>query len=96
MSEAPVSRAEFDALLKELREVQARLHDFEERLSLEEDDLSEETVQIIAAAVAAYIGKRATIRIVRRSSRPETWLLQGRAALQASHAMPRVRGLNYN
>jgi hypothetical protein len=93
MSESTVSRAEFDALLLELRDVKKRLDEFESKLPAS-DGLSDETAQVIAAAVAAYIGKRATIRVIRKVGDSDQWSLQGRAALQGSHAMPRTRGIH--
>jgi len=89
MSEEVVSRAEFDALLAELKDVKKRLQEFEKKLGAD-DGLTDETAQVIAAAVAAYLGKRATIRFIRKVGDSDQWRLQGRAALQGSHAMPRT------
>ena len=48
------------------------------------DDLSEETVMVICAAVAAYLGVQAPIRQIRLlHSHP--WGQQGRVTIQASH-----------
>ena len=92
MSTDGVTRAEFDALLKELQSVRAKLADLEKRLP-QDEELNEEVLEVIAAAVAAYLGKRATIRVIRRVNERDTWRLQGRAALQGSHAMPRTRAI---
>jgi methylmalonyl-CoA carboxyltransferase large subunit len=49
-----------------------------------EEPLTEETVLAIAAAIAAYLGKRARIRQIRLvGSTP--WAQQGRVSIQASH-----------
>jgi predicted nucleic acid-binding Zn-ribbon protein len=93
MSEEVVSRAEFETLLHELQDVKKRLQEFEKKLSVS-NEISEETAQIIAAAVAAYLGERAQIRIIRRVSDADQWRQQGRTALQASHSMPRTRALH--
>ena len=47
--------------------------------------LSPDVVLAISAAVAAYLGKRATIRQIHVSGET-TWVHQGRAAHQGSHA----------
>jgi len=47
-------------------------------------EISEETMLIIAAAVAAYLGERAHIRIVRLLP-SHAWAQQGRVSIQASH-----------
>ncbi len=91
MSESTVTRAEFDAVLRELQDVRKRLQEFETKLA-SHDGVSEEVAQVIAAAVAAYLGKRATIRVIRKVGGGDQWSLQGRAALQGSHVMPRTRG----
>lgn len=92
MSDEAVSRAELDALLRELQAVKSRLAEFESKIPIH-DGLTEETLQVIAAVVAAYVGKRATFRVVRKVEDSDEWTLQGRAALQGSHAMPRTRGV---
>lgn len=49
-----------------------------------EDQISPETVLLIAAAVAAYLGERAHIKVVRLVS-SHAWAQQGRVSIQASH-----------
>jgi len=93
MSQEVVSRAEFDALLGELKSVKKRLQEIEAKSSAA-DSMTEETALVIAAAVAAYLGKRATIRMIRKVADSDQWRLQGRAALQASHSMPRTQALH--
>lgn len=46
-----------------------------------------ETVLAISGAVAAYLGKRATIRQI-HFRHGAAWAQQGRAAVQASHMVP--------
>ena len=50
------------------------------------DGLSEELVLVISAAIAAYLGKRPHIRQI-RLLRSDAWAQQGRATVQASHAL---------
>lgn len=49
--------------------------------------LTVDVVTAISAAVAAYLGKRATIRQIHFAHGP-AWAQQGRAAVQASHFIP--------
>ncbi|HEY3839043.1 MAG TPA: hypothetical protein VGL72_20860 [Bryobacteraceae bacterium] len=49
--------------------------------------ISEEVMLVIAAAVAAYLGERAHIRVVRLAS-SNAWAQQGRVSIQASHRLP--------
>ena len=53
-----------------------------------EEGISEEILMAIAAAVSAYMGKRAPIRQVRLVS-SQAWAQQGRAYIQASHRIER-------
>jgi len=48
------------------------------------EEISEETLAVISAAIAAYLGKRPHIRAIRLVSSP-TWAQQGRVSIQASH-----------
>jgi methylmalonyl-CoA carboxyltransferase large subunit len=50
------------------------------------EGLSEETVLVIAAAVAAFLGKKAPIRQIRLLG-SAAWAQQGRVTIQASHAL---------
>jgi methylmalonyl-CoA carboxyltransferase large subunit len=52
------------------------------------EGITEETLLAIAAAVSAYLGKRAPIRQVRLVS-SQAWAQQGRAFIQASHRIER-------
>lgn len=88
MSETPVTRAEFEALRAELADIKALL----KAQVAPAPEMDEETLQVIAAAVAAYLGKRASFRIVRRISEDsEAWRTQGRATVSARHELPRTR-----
>ena len=49
-----------------------------------EETVSEEVMLVIAAAVAAYLGERAHIRVVRLAP-SHAWAQQGRVSIQASH-----------
>lgn len=53
-----------------------------------EEGITEELLLTIAAAVSAYLGKRAPIRQVRLVS-SQAWAQQGRAFIQASHRIER-------
>lgn len=50
------------------------------------EEISEEILMAISAAVAAYLGKRAHIRTVRLLS-STAWAQQGRVSIQASHRL---------
>ncbi len=49
--------------------------------------LSEETLLVISAAIAAFLGKKAPIRQI-RLLRSDAWAQQGRTTIQASHTLP--------
>lgn len=55
------------------------------------DDLSEELVVVISAAIAAFLGKKTYIRQVRLDG-STTWVKWGRTKIQASHALTVRRG----
>lgn len=50
------------------------------------EELSEELVAVISAAVAAFLGKKPHIRQIRLLG-GAAWAQQGRATIQASHAL---------
>jgi methylmalonyl-CoA carboxyltransferase 12S subunit len=52
----------------------------------QEQPLSEEIMLVIAAAVAAYLGERTHIRVVRLVP-SHAWAQQGRVSIQASHQL---------
>jgi len=51
-----------------------------------ESGISHETVVALSAAIAAYLGKRPRIRQIRLLGSP-SWAQEGRATIQASHAL---------
>ncbi len=88
MSQDAVSRAEFEALRAEVASLRAALAAMKKEAGVPDDHL-----HLIAAAVAVYLGKRATIRYIRRSGdASDSWRSQGRASISASHQLPRVKG----
>jgi methylmalonyl-CoA carboxyltransferase 12S subunit len=50
-----------------------------------EEDLSDELVMVIGAAIAAFLGKKAHVRQIRLLS-SAAWLHQGRVTIHASHS----------
>jgi methylmalonyl-CoA carboxyltransferase large subunit len=57
-----------------------------------EREIPGEIILAISAAVAAFLGKRASIRQIRLTGET-AWAIQGRATVQASHGIGFVRGL---
>jgi methylmalonyl-CoA carboxyltransferase 12S subunit len=55
------------------------------------DGLSEETVMVISAAIAAYLGVKPHLRQIRLINN-NPWGLQGRVTIQASHALETHHG----
>lgn len=58
------------------------------------DDVSPETILVLSAAVAAFLGKRARIRSARlvRTAPSNAWAQQGRVFVQASHNLGVMHG----
>ncbi|MFO0959555.1 MAG: hypothetical protein U0800_19325 [Isosphaeraceae bacterium] len=52
----------------------------------EPEELGEELVMVIGAAIAAFLGKKAHIRQIRLIGSP-AWGMQGRVTIQASHTL---------
>lgn len=52
-----------------------------------QDGIDEATMYLISAAIAAFLGKRATIKSIRPvvGQALDLWRLQGRVAIQGSH-----------
>jgi methylmalonyl-CoA carboxyltransferase large subunit len=92
----PDLRTTVEALSDQVRILTQRVQELTERVEAlrpkpDEDAVPEHVLQVIAAAVAAYLGKRATIRFVRPAAPdPESWSLQGRVAIQGSHVQKGV------
>jgi methylmalonyl-CoA carboxyltransferase large subunit len=76
------SIAELKALVAELV---ARVQTLEQQAAEREPEVSDDVLLAIAAACAAYLGKRATIKQV-HLTRGSTWATQGRQA-QQGHAV---------
>jgi len=74
--------AELKALVAQLS---ARLQTLEEQAAHWHPQVNDDVLLAIAAACAAYLGKRATIKQV-HLRRGSTWASQGRAAAQQLHA----------
>ena len=81
------------AMEQRLREVEARLPATAaptpglKPAAAQDEAVSEEILMVIAAAVAAFLGKKAKIRKVRRMTEfgINPWSQQGRVSIQASH-----------
>lgn len=105
MSGAGVTREEVDLLRAEIRELRgvlerlvaaqggAALSPANDRGATQEP-LSEELAAVIGAAVAAFLGKRATVKFVRQLHEDDTsaWRAQSRATVAATRQPPRMRG----
>jgi methylmalonyl-CoA carboxyltransferase 12S subunit len=55
------------------------------------NELNEELILIISAAIAAFLGKKPQIRQIRLLG-TAAWAQQGRVLIQASHALPMRHG----
>lgn len=75
---------ELGQLRAEVRALTRRLESLEEEVRQLRPPIPEDDLFLLAAAVAAYLGKRAPIRQVRLLG-TRTWSQQGRVSLQASH-----------
>jgi methylmalonyl-CoA carboxyltransferase large subunit len=82
MSETDTTVADLLALLAQLA---ARVQTLEEQAARRHPEAGEDVMLAIAAACAAYLGKRATVKQV-HLRRGATWVAQGRTAVQQSHA----------
>ena len=74
--------AELKALVAGLA---ARVQTLEEQADQRHPEVSEDVLLAISAAIAAYLGKRATIKQV-HLRRGSTWAATGRVAAQEMHA----------
>jgi methylmalonyl-CoA carboxyltransferase 12S subunit len=92
--------AELQSLRKRVDEIEAMLaaqaqHEPDGHKAVEataNQEVPRELALVISAAVAAFLGKRATLRQIRLTGETP-WAMQGRATIQASHAIEFVRGL---
>ncbi|MCG9895430.1 MAG: hypothetical protein MH204_08150 [Fimbriimonadaceae bacterium] len=88
MSDAPVTRAEFEELKAQIAELKALLKGADV-----EEGIPDDHMVAISAALAAYLGKRATIKFVRRKFTPgDSWRSQGRVSVAGSHRLEKTRG----
>jgi hypothetical protein len=71
-------------LQAEVRELRKRVERLESLLFELLEPIPEEDLVVLAAAVAAYCGKRTPIRQIRLLGN-KSWAIQGRVSLQASH-----------
>lgn len=78
MSESNETVAELKALIAQLVD---RVQTLEEKTAQRHPEVTDEVLLAIAAACAAYLGKRATIKHV-HLTRGSTWATQGRQAQQ--------------
>jgi len=102
-----MSKSEIKKLEDQVAELGARLAKLEARVAQlanapaepapaplppSKQEIPAEIILAISAAVAAFLGKRASIRQIRLTG-TTPWAQQGRATVQASHAVEFVRGL---
>lgn len=89
-----VSRAEFEALQEEIADLRAQIQGLLATSKKPgEPKISEDLIAVIAATIAAYLGKKATIRFIRRAGdETAVWQEYGRASISGSHALPKTRG----
>ncbi len=90
--EVTLSAAQFTALQEQLAALVARVDQLEGDLAAVRAGvpLDHDVVLAISAAVAAYLGKRATVKQV-RLHRASSWSAQGRASHQQSHSISLTR-----
>ncbi|MBB3205802.1 hypothetical protein FHS27_001606 [Rhodopirellula rubra] len=82
-----------DEMLQLLRSLNDEVQGLRKRVDMLEANqpkrvISEELVCILSSTIAAYLGVKPRIRQIRLVS-SESWAHQGRATIQASHALKR-------
>jgi methylmalonyl-CoA carboxyltransferase large subunit len=88
-----VTRAEFEELRAEIASLKEMIRSLSSASPANPAGIPEEHLYAISAAIAAYFGKRATIKIVRRADEAgDSWRTQGRVTVAASHHLSRTRG----
>lgn len=98
-----MSKHEVKSLKAKVEELEKRIAQLESTLAAAkgapsaerpaiETGIPGEIILAISAAVAAFLGKRASIRQIRLTGETP-WAMQGRATVQASHGIEFVRGL---
>lgn len=90
-AEAEVKKlhAELEALKKELEARLAAVEALIPKPAPEEEQVSAETLAMIAVAVTAYLGKKVKIRSAQLLHTASPWAQAGRAIVQASHNLKR-------
>lgn len=92
--------ASLEALRAEVDQMHRRLASLEERLTGSQtakaspaagEPIPEATIAAISAAIAAFLGHKPRLRQIRLIGNT-SWALQGRATIQASHALNRIAG----
>lgn len=81
-----MNESDLEQMRSEIRALGRRVEHLEEELSKLREPIPEEDIFLLAAAVAAYLGKRAPIRQVRLLG-TTTWSQQGRVSIQASRRL---------
>ena len=81
-----MSEDELDQMRSEIRALGHRVELLEGELRAMREPIPEDDVFVLAAAVAAYLGKRAPIRQIRLLG-TTTWSQQGRVSIQASRRL---------
>ena len=75
-----------EQLRSEIRALGRRVEHLEDELQKLRQPIPEDDIFLLAAAVAAYLGKRAPIRQIRLLG-TTSWSKQGRVSIQASHRL---------
>lgn len=81
-----MSEPTLDSLCSELESLRAEIAELRALLKPNpEVEVEEHIVPVLAAAIAAFLGKRATFRVIRRHPvQQDGWRLQGRVAVQGA------------
>jgi len=77
------TRAQAD-LVAQVRDLTARVATLEAQAAARDGEVSEEDLLVVAAACAAYLGKRAVVKQV-HLRRGGAWASAGRSGIQHSH-----------
>ncbi|MFN8608649.1 MAG: hypothetical protein U0931_14025 [Vulcanimicrobiota bacterium] len=81
-----MNEADLELLRSQIRALAHRVELLEGEVRELRQPISEDDIFVLAAAVAAYLGKRAPIRQVRLLG-TRAWSQQGRVSIQASHRL---------